>query len=518
MLPTELLAVQRWKDQVRPKYSKLSQRDVSAAEAIIRLYEGNVGVKRGAIREKVGELENAYGDYRLVRGLAALVERACVFTSNFHADPLKVRHMLFVEAAKKGFAASTQEREAIVREVASALGLSPSQVEESMYADLDAESVLQSCPNVKPTELLKQYNLSLTQTLLFSSTEMEFTASGNWQRIFRAVKFHGLMYTAARREGSVHVRLDGPTSLFKLTRRYGTALAKVVPEIMRGKPWMVQAKILRANRLLNFVLESGRHGWLFPKLELAEKYDSAVEKEFAEQFRSLRTEWEVRREPEPVEAGSAIMIPDFAFNFGKRKVYMEVVGFWTREYLKRKVEKLSEVRDHFIVAVDEELACDRLERLQASNPNIRLLYYKGEIPVREVFAYLQPLAEAEVEVQASELRMAVRKPVATVRELAEAYGISEEAVRRAACKVETHVLIGEELLEKGLLEKVKRTLVQAVTGEVPLVKAVEALKPCGISDPITTMAALGYRVKWRGLSIESATVSPPTNTSQASPS
>ena len=513
MLPAELLAVQRWKDQVRPKYSKLSQRDVSAAEAVIRLYRESVGAKRGAIREGVAELENAYGDYRLVRGLAALVERACSFASKAHADPLKVRHALFTEASKRGFPTTPEERLALAQDAASALGLTPVQVEESMYADLDSEEVLESCPSVRPTDLLKQYNLSLTQTLLFSSTEMEFTASGNWQRIFRAVKFHGLMYTAARREGAVHVRLDGPTSLFKLTRRYGTALAKVVPEIMRGKPWRIEAKILRANRLLNFVLESGKHGWLFPDLGSTEEYDSAVEKEFAEQFRSLRSGWEVKREPEPVEAGSAIMIPDFAFRFGGRTVYMEVVGFWTREYLKRKVEKLSEVREPFIVAVDEELACDRLERLKASNPNVRLLYFKGEIPVREVFACLQPLAEAEVEAQASGLKVAVKKPIATLRELAEAYGISEEAVRKAASKVETHVLVGEALIEKGLLEEVKRALAEVVTGEVPLPKAVEALKPYGVPDPITTIAALGYRVKWRGLNTENATVSPPDSLS-----
>ena len=462
-----------------------------------------MGLKRGVIREKVAELENAYGDYRLVRGLAALVERSCTFTSKSHADPLKVRHMLFAEAAARGF----QKRNAVVRDVASALGLTPEQVEESMYADLDAEEVLEHCPTISPADLLKQYNLSLTQTLLFSSTEMEFKASGNWQRIFRAIKLHGLMYAACRRGGSICVRLDGPTSLFKLTRRYGTALAKVLPEIMRGRPWRIEAKILRADRLLNFTIESGRHGWLFPELQLEEEYDSAVEEDFAQQFRSLRTGWEVKREPEPVEAGSAVMIPDFSFHFGRRKVYMEVVGFWTAQYLKRKIEKLSEVKEPFIVAVDEELACGRLERLKASNPNVRLIYYRGRIPVREVLAQLQPLAEAEVEVQASELKIALKKPIAALREVAETYGVSEEAVRKAAVKVETHILLGETFIEKALLEEVKRALARSVKGEVPLARAVEALKPYGIPDPITAIAALGYKVKWRGLSLEDVTVS-----------
>jgi hypothetical protein len=307
------------------------------------------------------------------------------------------------------------------------------------------------------------------------------------------------MYMAVRRGGSIAVRLDGPISLFKLTRRYGTALAKIVPEIMRAKPWRIQAKILRANRLLNFIIDSGRHGWLFPELQPTEKYDSAVEAEFAVQFNSLGTAWEVKRESEPVEAGSAIMIPDFTFRFGRLKVYMEVVGFWTKDYLKRKLEKLSEVKAPFIVAADEELACDKLARLQSANPNIRLLYYRGRVSVREVLALLQPFAEAEVKAQVSDLKLTVEKPVVTLKELAEAYDVSEESVRQAAGKIETHKQIGGMLVEKKLLEAMKATLEEAVGSEAPLTKAIEALKSYNVPDPIGIMTALGYRVRWRNL-------------------
>jgi len=507
VLPTELLRVQRWKDNVRPKYSKLEGRDVEAADAVINAYAKGVGLKRGELREKVAELENAYGDYKLVRGLAALVERACTFASKAYADPLKVRQTLFKLAAERGYPTSPEEREALICEAASALGLTPEQVESSMYADLDSEAFLESCPSLDAVSLLKHYNLSLTQTLLFASTEMEFTASGNWQRIFKAIKCHGLMYSAHRLEGTTHVRLDGPASLFKLTRRYGTSMAKVLPEILRGKPWSLQAKILRADRLLNFSLESSRHGWLFPELPAADEYDSSVEERFAEQFRGLGTCWDVRRELEPVEAGSSVIIPDFTFSFGAKRVHMEVVGFWTREYLRRKLEKLAEVKEPFIVAVDEELACDRVARLQSLNPNVRLIYYKGRVPVREVLAFLQPLAEEEVKSQASQLTIKVEKPVATVKEVAEAYGVAEDAVKSVAEKVETHVLIGNAFIERGLFERAKRALLESVGAEAPLTKAVEALKPYNVPEPLTFIAALGFRIKWRGLTIENATVS-----------
>ena len=509
MLPAELLAVQRWRDNIRPKYSRLDEVDVSVAEAVIQVYESGVGLKREMIREKILELEDAFRDYRFVRGLAALVERECTFTPRLSVNPLKIRHMLFSEASKRGFPTSAEERRSILEAVASNLNVSVEQVESSIYADLDSEEVLESCPKFDAVQLLKQYNLSLTQTLLFYSTEMEFTASGNWQRIFRAIKYHGLMYTAAKRSGTVVVKVDGPTSLFKLTRRYGTALAKVVPEIMKGGPWRVEAKILRANRLLNFVLESSRHGWLFPQTVQVEGYDSIVEEEFAEEFRNLRSPWRLQRESEPVEAGASIMIPDFTFKLGEVKVYMEIVGFWTQEYMKRKLAKLAEVNTPFIVAVDEELACDKLAHLEASNPNVHVIYYRGRVPVGEVLRILRPLAEAELRNQASKAVIVPKKPVTTLKELAEEYGLIEEAVRQAAERIGTHMLVGETLIEKELLERVKLTLEKALDKEKPLLEVLKTIEAYNLPDPVTVITSLGYKVRWRGLSLENATVYKP---------
>ena len=459
MLPIELLIVQRWKDNIRPRYSKLDERDVSAASAVIKAYAESAKLKRGEIREKVSDLEETYGDYRFIRGLATIVERSCTFSSKASIDPLTARHMLFAEASKRGYPTSYEERISIVEHVASSLKVSTEQLEDSMYADLESEMVLEYAPSISPIELLKSYNMSLTQTLLFHSTEMTFIVSKNWQRIFRAIKYYGLMYTVERKNGNFTVRIDGPTSLFKLTRRYGTAMAKVIPEIVKGKPWRIEAKILRMNRLLNFVLESTKHGWLLPELAVEEVYDSTVEAEFANQFKSLGTVWKLIREAEPVKAGNSIMIPDFVFQFGKTCVQMEIVGFWTREYIKRKLEKLAEVRDKpFIVAVDEELACEKLSKLQASSPNIHVIYYKGKIQVKDVLRILQPLAEAEVNTQAEHVELYIKKPIVTVKELSEELGVAIETVRRAANKIETHVLVGEMIIEKALIEEVKQTL------------------------------------------------------------
>lgn len=507
MLPIELLVVQRWKDSVRPRYSKLSERDVSAAEAVIKAYRESIGLKKEVIREKISELEDAYGNYRFIRGLATLVERKCIFVSNASVDPLTVRHAIFAEVAKKGYPITLEERQKIVETVASALKVSLDQIETSMYADLDSEMILKSISSVNSVDLLKMYNLSLTQTLLFRSTEMSFTAKGNLQKIFRAIKFHGLMYTVYKRGSDFAIRLDGPTSLFKLTKRYGTAFAKVLTEIIRGKPWKIEAKILRENRLLNFMLESEKHGWLFPELLAEETYDSAVEAEFAMRFRNLSTPWTLIREAELVETGTSVMIPDFTFQLGETRVMMEIVGFWTNDYLKRKLEKLTEIRGvPFIVAVDPELTCEKFSRLQFSNPNICVLYFKKRIPVKDVLNLLQPFVEAVVNTQAESVKLVVRKPIVTLKELAKVHGVMVEAVRRSAKKIETHVLIGEALVEKKLLENIRQTLETTIVDEAPLTKVLKVLEPYGLLDPVAVKIYFGYEIKWRALSPENATV------------
>jgi predicted nuclease of restriction endonuclease-like RecB superfamily len=71
-----------------------------------------------------------------------------------------------------------------------------------------------------------------------------------------------------------------------------------------------------------------------------ETYDSEIEKSFALQFQAVKSGWTLKREPEPIPAGNQVIIPDFSIERAGIKVYLEIVGFWTEEYLRRKIEKL----------------------------------------------------------------------------------------------------------------------------------------------------------------------------------
>ncbi len=70
------------------------------------------------------------------------------------------------------------------------------------------------------------------------------------------------------------------------------------------------------------------------------------------------------REPGPLPVGRQIMIPDFLFEKAGMKVYMEIAGFWTPEYLNHKLQQLRNVRDvDMIVAANQSFMGTMLDKL-----------------------------------------------------------------------------------------------------------------------------------------------------------
>lgn len=78
------------------------------------------------------------------------------------------------------------------------------------------------------------------------------------------------------------------------------------------------------------------------------------------------------------------MIPDFVFTYADgRIVHLEIVGFWTPEYLDKKLDKLSRARDAaVVVAAPETLNCspDRLPE--------NVIRYKSRLLIKDVLPAL----------------------------------------------------------------------------------------------------------------------------------
>ena len=402
MLPTSLLSVWKRRDIIQPRFAPASADNLKVANTLIETYKQSTGKKKITLKRAGEKLEDAGYDFHFVRSLSLLLERRSTFNCSSKIDPPELRRKIFQATGKPGPATNPKKRKSIIEKAASEIKISSKELEESMYADLENELTLEHFDIITSQELLEKYNLSLAQTLLFDSTELKFTVSGNWQNIFFKAKRLGLIYETYK-SSDFWVKVDGPASLFKLTRRYGTAVAKLLPAIIMSPKWTVEAKILWkfTNTIYNFKLESWKHNILFGSQQITEAFDSFVEKNFASRFQALDSEWQLKREPEPVIAGQHVIIPDFSFEREDIKLYMEVVGFWTREYLLRKMAKLKKTEERILVAVDENLACERLTKLEKQQ-NLNILYYRKKIPLAPILHYLQ---EAYKEIHAKHLKL-----------------------------------------------------------------------------------------------------------------
>lgn len=511
MLPSNLLIARRWKNQIKPVYAKLTQENIEIADQLIQIYRKHRGSKKYTLKELLAEKENLYFDYRFIRGLSVLLDRRCDFHSENKVDSIKIRRKLFEITSRKGIPFNRELRRQIIHEAALEFNLGKDEIESAIYSDLDDELILKEFASLKAEQLLLGYNLGLTQTLLFHSTEMQFTTSGNWQQIFRQVKKLRLIYDAWKIKDAVWIKIDGPLSLFKLNRRYGTSIAKLLPTIITNDKWIINSKILRngsqSNKyLLNCYLNSDKDGRLMnfqQKQSNLADYDSEIEQNFALNFESLKTGWILRREPEPIPLENSVMIPDFSFEKEGTTVYMEIVGFWTSDYLKRKVKKLQQLGNHpMIIAVNKELACESITKLK---DKMTVIYFKNKIPLRPILEQLREIEKKLRDMQiesVSIIDLHLKKPVVELNELADTLGVLEKTAREILHrkKIPGYLFLTNILIKPSKLKEIQEALEkQEAVRELDLLEASKVIGNLGGVKPTEILETLGYKIKWQGL-------------------
>ena len=270
-----------------------------------------VAATRGSLAEAAAGLEHG-GDHRLVRGLFAVLERRTEFAAPRSAvAPQTARRRLFEESAARGLALSDEARASIVASVARGMGIEIDELEEAMWNDSEDRMLVRRFRPVGAAELAVLYNRSLAQTLLFRCASMEVRLRGgaHWKRVLREVKRRRLMYVLKPALGPggepraevESCTVEGPTSLFRMTDRYGTAMARVLPAVMAAPGWEVSGTIVRHTddaegpRIYRFALSDKAHGDLLRMPGGAggaggefvpEPFDSSVEERFAAAFES----------------------------------------------------------------------------------------------------------------------------------------------------------------------------------------------------------------------------------------
>lgn len=500
-----MLVTRTFQGRVRPVFMIPSNEALELAREMIGIYSEGIGKRQREIADEIASLEGGAFDFRAVRGLKAVLDKSSTYSPDSPVDPRELRRRAF--AASKGPALDDYERSRALTAASEGLGITVEDADRIFWGDLEAERTLSHFEPMEPIQLLARYNLSLMQTLLFRSTSLEIQAPGNWKPVLRRAKQLGLMYEIDGAGEGQRLIVEGPASAIKLTERYGTSLAKLIPQIIRCSQWSVKAGILtrwREPRLLSFSLSS-EDGVLLPTDEAirnSETFDSALEEDFYRRFSSLGSRWKILREPDMIRVGSGkAFLPDFAFELHKRRIYLEIVGFWTPEYISRKIEKLKGAGNvEMIIAVDRSLG------ITADFPG-GVVFFENEVPLKPIIDCLERAEEELITHETgrlSGLSIPVEGDVVSIGGLAGALGVPQEALRKhfESTPPAGYVLAGWQLVKESKMAEIDSEL----AGVRALKRACEILESQGITDPYPILERLSYSVRMSGLAIDGAEI------------
>jgi predicted nuclease of restriction endonuclease-like RecB superfamily len=513
VLTKDLLRVSRAGGGYHPQFAGTDRESLAAR--VIGCYQGHIGESRERLDGALTDIERDSDDFKLVRGFAKLLEREAAFETRAPVEPTRARRAAFSAAEEVGVVREAERQHALER-AADSLDVTANAVADSLYADREKRQELVSVAVPwDPTGLVTQYNLSLAQTALFDATEVRIRSSDP-KRIVSAVKRLRLLYEVRRLPGEERrtvadtdreVIVTGPDALFRSSRRYGTRFARLLRTVAGTAAWRLEATVDDRGTERELVLETDDVTVpdADPVTEMT--FDSGVEADFAARFQALDLDWTLVREPDPLAAGEHVVIPDFAFDWrhGDFRVYFEIMGFWTPEYVEKKLSRLADLEDvDLLVAVDESLGVaegttdrtgtgDAAAEIEARDH--RAIPYSGTVRVKDVRDALREYEERLDARAIADLPDKLRPDadVVTLAALAADHGVSERAIESVTFP--EHERVGRTLVRPAVIE----TLADRIEAGMDLATAETILDEYGIDDASATLSLLGYRVEWEGL-------------------
>ncbi|MGE3859611.1 MAG: DUF790 family protein [Nitrososphaeraceae archaeon] len=602
MLPLELLRtkITNKGKKIIPLFCLPTTDNISLAQKLITEFHfaNNKKETKGDLQKRLSIYENSYDDFKLIRGLVALLERRCIFKINNSFYPenkaedfgtqlpssFSLRKVLFEESSKLGLPIDNIQRKKIFHSVALKLDIDINYLEKMMWVDQDDYLIFEKFTLIEPIDLLGVYNLAILQTLLFNSVNFEFTINGgtNWKQVLRTIKRFGLMYNLQKvhkkennfikeiqhnknkqdtvnkddsksyLDDNVICSIDGPLSIFKLTNKYGSSIAKVIPKIISSHKWNIKALIIKnsisGRKLYEFNLSSDNDIYINNSINNKFNnghqfedsnsnnlgFDSSVEAKFAAQFEKFKTGWKLIREPHPlILPDGKAFIPDFLFEKYDNKVYFEIIGFWTPQYLERKFKKINEImkinnksKYDILIAVNENNFVSENSELKKVlsnsilNDNTITIYKKDIIPMKKILSYLKftenKIMNQNLETYRSTITDYIidllnkNYELINLEEISKLYGVSIDSLYDIILKLPANSHTKNYIIQNSLL--ISKQTLNRITDEIGdndnLVQIQEIFENNNIPIQYTVdiLNHIGFEVLWRGMDSSNITI------------
>ena len=352
MLPEAVIPARIHSGRVLPAF--LDERDQPWLHVLIDEVDRFSGRPLRELQQRLREPLPCATPHFKLRAAVRLLLRMGNAEIKSEVSPSEARETLFVEAA----AQTGKPRTAVVAAAAAKLGLAPAALERALFADLPGERIFTGPSNpVSPHEVALRVNQLIARSLLFRASRVRIRAEGALRPVVRQAKLRGLICTVEDGDPPV-LELSGPYAVFRRTLLYGRALGELLPFLSWCARFELTATCMLRGQEGELHLQTGDP--LFPA-STPKPFDSKLEARFARDLKKAAPDWDLVREPEPVRAGGTIIFPDFLLRHrfdSSRQFLVEVIGFWTPEYLQRKLSLLRAAKlDNLILCLDEERCC-----------------------------------------------------------------------------------------------------------------------------------------------------------------
>ncbi len=390
-------------EEIIPKRLKIDQKTSELAIELINYFQSAVGKTQGVLERQLTDFEGDSTDYRVKRGLAYILKSSfCTFEVVSPLEPQMLRERVFSLAAKS--VSSRESTQVTLSKIADELTqelereVILEQVRNGLYADLSENKILTVFDAPTAPDLLNRYNLSQVQGVFYKASQLVLNAHrnvpGEYKLLFRYLKLFQLMaYIEGDADHGFTITIDGPTSLFNPSTRYGLAIAKLIPALLHVTKWSLSS-ILQTRDAYTNTWKTGRFTLnsecgLVSHYPPGKPYDSMLEASFADKWDALKSGWALEREVDLIPIPGSVMIPDFRLVHSDGRTFLlEIVGYWRPEYLQKKFSQVRRAgRDDLILAISERLNLEKAG-VKLNDVPARIVWFKDKLLPKAVLAVM----------------------------------------------------------------------------------------------------------------------------------
>ncbi len=404
MLTSDLVRVRRRGDEIT--VSPLGPRNrpmaLEAAEQYLTITNAHVGLTKAEWSSACARVQMPARAKKLTDGLRKLIEDRCTFAMDEGLDPLALRDETFALASVRRAALGPGERldrEEVLEQVAKNHQLTADALDARLYGDLKSAWRLQEWETIDAEGLVDHYETSQGQAVLLRASRVTVVLHRSKPKALRALfhklKFLRLIYVIRPLTNGEHrIDLDGPLSLFGPSTKYGLQLAMLLPALNRTGPWSLDAQVLWGTQRdrVKFHLEGGPKAGQDAGADVTQSDEIST---LLTRLKKAKTDWKPRRSTKILDLpGVGLCVPDLVLTKDGQSVYVEVMGYWSRDAVWRRVELVeSGLKQRILFCVSSRL---RVSEAALGDELPGSLYvYKGVMNAKQVLSKVTALAERD---------------------------------------------------------------------------------------------------------------------------